>query len=75
MPFEGYGSVFDPPTRLKLQDVFEFVWLVVIDADLGAISRNELAALIVKAHNSGMQPEAIKDAVLYELKHQRRTLI
>jgi hypothetical protein len=76
MPFkEGYVSDFDAPTRAELQEVFEFVWLAVIDADLGLISRNELAALIVKAHNSGMQPEAIKDAVLYELKHQRRTLI
>jgi hypothetical protein len=76
MPFKkGYSDQFDSPTRGELQDVFEFVWLAVVDADLGPITRAELAERIVNAHDSGMKPEAIKDAVLYELKHQRRTLI
>ena len=44
------------------------MWLAVVDADLGPITRAELAELIVEAHESGMKPEAIKDAVLHELQ-------
>jgi hypothetical protein len=72
MPFKkGYSDQFDSPTRAGLQDVFEFVWLAVVDADLGPITRAELAEIIVKAHESGMKAEAIKDIVLHELRHDR----
>jgi hypothetical protein len=72
MPFrEGYGSIFDAPTRATLQDVFEFVWLAMTDAFAPSVSREKIAGMVVAAHKAGMTPDHIKEQVFNEILQSR----
>ena len=53
----GQGITWQPNSLAP----FEYVWQVVLDTNPGPITKSEVAAIIVKAHKTGMKPEAIKE--------------
>jgi hypothetical protein len=71
MPFsKGYEGVYDQSTLKQLQDILEFVWLAIADGT-ATVSREDVASLVLAAHESGMTPERIKEHVLDELLQPR----
>jgi hypothetical protein len=72
MPFrKGYEGVYDQATLERLQDILEFVWLAITDAVAPSMSRENVASLVLAAHESGMTPERIKEHVLDEILEPR----
>jgi hypothetical protein len=68
MPFRhDFETVLDAQRRLWLQDVFEFVWLALVDHGVTSIPRAEVAQMILTADESGMAPESIKDRLVRDL--------
>jgi hypothetical protein len=68
MPFRhDFGATLDEQQRLRLQDVFEFVWLALVDHGVLSVSRAKVAQIILEADESGMAPECIKDRLVREL--------
>ena len=59
MPFRSgdYTGVFDQATLAQLQEVFDAVW---VTTGKNTISRDELARLIIQAHNDGLDADGIK---------------
>jgi hypothetical protein len=49
-------GVYDQATLERLQDILEFVWLAITDAVAPAMSRENVASLVLAAHESGMTP-------------------
>jgi hypothetical protein len=67
MPFrEGYGGVYDPVTLARLQDILEHVWQAMVDGKTPIFSRDDLARMIIKAYDSGMPAETIKEVLAAE---------
>jgi hypothetical protein len=67
MPFrDGYTGVYDAATLAKLQGIFEYVWQEMIDGRAPIFDRDDLARLIIKAHDSGMDAETIKAVLTTE---------
>jgi hypothetical protein len=70
MPFRNpAGQIYDQATLSLLQDVLEYVWLIVTDRGLPA-TRENVAASILSAYTQGMSPEAIREAVVREFAGQ-----
>lgn len=68
MPFrQGYGGVYDEATLARLQDIFEYVWLVLADLGEPKISREKLAGMIIGCHEKGMTAEGIKEYLTVDL--------
>jgi hypothetical protein len=68
MPFrEGYGGVYDPATLARLQDIFEHVWQAMVDGKAPIFSRDDLARMIIKAYDSGMPADAIKEVLTADI--------
>jgi hypothetical protein len=62
MPFrDGYTRVYDKATLARLQDIYEYVWLAMVDLDEPKLTRDDLAGMIIGCHDKGMSAEAIKD--------------
>jgi hypothetical protein len=67
MPFrEGYGGVYDPATLARLQDILEHVWQAMVDGKTPIFSRDDLAGMIIRAYDSGMPAETIKEVLVAE---------
>jgi hypothetical protein len=67
MPFrEGYAGVYDAATLARLQDIFEYVWKEMIAGRVPVFDRDDVARMIIKAHDSGMDAEAIKAVLTAE---------
>ena len=73
MPFrEGYNGVYDEATLAHLQDIFEYVWLAMVDLGEPKITRDDLAGMIIGCHEKGMSVEAIKEFMTVDLTTKRR---
>jgi hypothetical protein len=69
MPFRHeYSDVYDQLTLDRLQDIFEYVWLAVVDIRRSPPSREQVARLIIEAHEAGMTPEQMKDFVIKKVR-------
>jgi hypothetical protein len=73
MPFrEGYAGVYDEATLVRLQDIYEYVWLAMVDLGEPRITRNDLAAMIMGCHEKGMSAEATKEFLTVDLTAKRK---
>jgi hypothetical protein len=73
MPFrEGYAGVYDEATLARLQDIFEYVWLAMVDLGEAKTTRDELAGMIIGCHEKGMSAEASKEFLAADLTAKRR---
>jgi hypothetical protein len=67
MPFrDGYTGAYDAATLAKLQNIFEYVWQEMIGGRAPIFDRDELARMIIKAHDSGMDAQTIKAVLTAE---------
>jgi hypothetical protein len=67
MPFRyGPPGAYDAATLAKLQNIFEYVWQEMIGGTAPIFNRDELARMIIKAHDSGMDAETIKAVLTAE---------
>ena len=67
MPFrEEYAGVYDAGTLARLQDIFEYVWKEMIGGRAPIFDRDDVARMIIKAHDSGMDAETIKAVLTAE---------
>jgi len=72
MPFrEGYGGVYDEATLSRLQDIYEYVWLALVDVGEPKITRDDLAGMIIGCYEKGMSAEAIKEFLSVDLTARR----
>ena len=61
MPFrEGYSGIYDATTLGRMQDIFDHVWKQMINGKAPIFARDDLARMIIKAHDSGMDAETIR---------------
>jgi len=68
MPFrEGYAGVYDAATLIRLQNIFEHVWQEMIKGRAPIFDRDELARMIIKAHDTGMDADTIKSILTAEI--------
>jgi hypothetical protein len=73
MPFrEGYGGVYDEATLTRLQDIYEYVWLALVDLGEPKMNRDDLAGMIIGCYEKGMSAEAIKEFLSVDLTAKRR---
>jgi hypothetical protein len=69
MPFRHeYSDADDQQTLDRLQDVFEYVWLALVDMNQSSPSREQVARFIIEAHETGMSPEQMKDFVIHKFR-------
>ena len=67
MPFrDRYIGVYDAATLAKLQNIFEYVWQEMIGGRAPIFDRDEVARMIIEAHDSGMDDETIKAVLTAE---------
>src|SRR5215213_4189559 len=72
MPFrEGYRGVYDEVTLARLQDIYEYVWLALVDLGDPKITRDDLAGMIIGCYEKGMSAEAIKEFLSVDLTARR----
>ena len=64
--------MYDEATLARLQDVYEYVWLVMVDLGEPKITRDNLAGMIIGCHEKGMSAEAIKEFLTVDLNAKRR---
>jgi hypothetical protein len=73
MPFRrGYESIYDRDTLDQLQEVFDAVWLIVLDAGV-SLRRDDIVRMILHAHEAGMSPTQIRQHVIYEVLRKPET--
>jgi hypothetical protein len=67
MPFrEGHAGVYDAATLARLQMIFEYVWQEMIGGRAPIFARDDVARMIIKAHDAGMDAETIKSVLTAE---------
>ena len=72
---EGYGGVYDDATLARLQDIYEYVWLSMVDLGAPKITRDDLAGMIIGCHEKGMNAEAIKEFLTVDLTTKTQALV
>jgi hypothetical protein len=61
-----YRHVYDQQTLDRLEEVFDSVWPIVLDAGL-SLGRQDIVRMIVDAHEAGRSPPQIRQHLIYEL--------
>jgi hypothetical protein len=68
VPFhKSYEGVYEQATLDKLQDIFEFVSRAITDAGAPSVSPEDIARMVIDAHETGVPPDRMKVQLVQEI--------